>query len=55
MTSQNRYLSTGSVGETVTDLSQRRLGHHGGLRRIFRLDVAELARRDYCFSGPPRW
>ena len=34
----------GSVGETVTDLSQRLLAHHGGLRGIFRLDVAELAR-----------
>ena len=32
------------MGETVTDLSQRLLAHHGGLRGIFRLDVAELAR-----------
>ena len=38
------YLLTGSVGETVTDLSQRLLAHHGGLRGLFRLDVAELAR-----------
>jgi hypothetical protein len=38
------YPLTGSVGETVTDLSQRLLAHHGGLRGLFRLDVAELAR-----------
>ncbi len=37
-------LNTGSVGETVTDLSQRLLAHHGGLRGLFRLDLAELAR-----------
>jgi hypothetical protein len=30
--------------ETVTDVSQRLLAHHGGLRGLFRLDVAELAR-----------
>ena len=28
----------------VTDVSQRLLAHHGGLRGLFRLDVAELAR-----------
>ena len=28
----------------MTDLSQRLLAHHGGLRGLFRLDVAELAR-----------
>ena len=32
------------MGETVTDLSQRLLAHHGGLRGLFRLDVVELAR-----------
>jgi len=37
-------LNTGSVGETVTDLSQRLLAHHGGLRGLFRMDIAELAR-----------
>src|SRR5918997_2581321 len=37
-------LNTGIRGETVTDVSQRLLAHHGGLRGIFRLDVAELAR-----------
>jgi DNA repair protein RadC len=26
------------------DVSQRLLAHHGGLRGLFRLDVAELAR-----------
>jgi DNA repair protein RadC len=30
--------------ETVTDVSQRLLALHGGLRGLFRLDVAELAR-----------
>jgi DNA repair protein RadC len=38
------YLLTGIRGETVTDVSQRLLAHHGGLRGLFRLDVAELAR-----------
>jgi DNA repair protein RadC len=38
------YLSTGIRGETVTDVSQRLLAHHGGLRGLFRLDVTELAR-----------
>jgi len=37
-------LNTGLPGETVTDVSQRLLAHHGGLRGLFRLDVAELAR-----------
>src|SRR5829696_2221935 len=37
-------LNTGIRGETVTDVSQRLLAHHGGLRGLFRLDVAELAR-----------
>ena len=34
----------GIQGETVADVSQRLLAHHGGLRGLFRLDVAELAR-----------
>ena len=38
------YLLSGIRGETVTDVSQRLPAHHGGLRGIFRLDVAELAR-----------
>ena len=38
------YLLTGIRGETVTDVSQRLLAHHGGLRGLFRLEVAELAR-----------
>ena len=32
------------MGETLTDLSQRLLAHHGGLRGLFRMDIAELAR-----------
>src|SRR5688572_25632968 len=39
-------LNTGSVGETVTDLSQRLLAQYGGLRGLFRMDIAELTRRD---------
>jgi DNA repair protein RadC len=41
------YLSTGIVGETVTDVSQRLLAEHGGLRGLFQMDVAELA----CIRG----
>jgi DNA repair protein RadC len=37
-------LNTGLPGETVTDVSQRLLADHGGLRGLFRLEVAELAR-----------
>ncbi len=37
-------MSTGLVGETVTDVSQRLLAQHGGLRGLFQMDVAELAR-----------
>ena len=33
----------GTVGETVTDLSQRLLAQYGGLRGLFRLDLIELA------------
>jgi DNA repair protein RadC len=36
-------LNTGLVGETVTDLSQRLLAEHGGLRGLFRLEISELA------------
>ena len=36
-------LNTGTVGETVTDLSQRLLAQYGGLRGLFRLDLIELA------------
>jgi len=37
-------LNTGIVGEGVTDVSQRLLAQHGGLRGLFQMDVAELAR-----------
>ncbi|HLM21821.1 MAG TPA: hypothetical protein VK390_09885 [Propionibacteriaceae bacterium] len=37
------YLSTGIRGEKVTDVSQRLLVQYGGLRGLWRLDVAELA------------
>ena len=37
-------LNTGMKGETVTDFSQRLLAQHGGLRGLFRLDIAELSR-----------
>jgi hypothetical protein len=39
------YLLTGIVGETVADLSQRRLADPGGLWCLFRLDIAELAQK----------
>jgi hypothetical protein len=45
------YLLTGIRGETVTDVSQRLLAHHGGLRGLFRLDVAELADRRGTWLG----
>src|SRR5215207_4326416 len=41
---QTIITNNGSVGETVTDLSQRLLAEHGGLRGLFRMDIAELAR-----------
>ena len=34
----------GIAGETVTAVSQRLLAHHGGLRGLFRMDIAELSR-----------
>ncbi len=37
-------LNTGIVGETVTDVSQRLLAEHGGLRGLFQMDIAELSR-----------
>jgi DNA repair protein RadC len=37
-------LNTGVRGETVTDVAQRLLAQHGGLRGLFRMDLAELAR-----------
>lgn len=37
-------LNTGIKGETVTDLSQRLLAHHGGLRGLYRLEISELAK-----------
>ena len=37
-------LNTGTVGTTVTELSQQLLANHGGLRGLLQMDVAELAR-----------
>jgi DNA repair protein RadC len=37
-------LNTGIVGETVTDVALRLLRDHDGLRGLFQLDAAELAR-----------
>jgi DNA repair protein RadC len=37
-------LNTGIVGEGVTDVAQRLLAQHGGLRGLFQMEVAELAR-----------
>ena len=36
-------LNTGIVGETVTDVAQRLLAQHGGLRGLFRMETSELA------------
>lgn len=36
-------LNTGIVGETVTDVAQRLLAQHGGLRGLFRMEIGELA------------
>jgi hypothetical protein len=38
------YLLTGIRGESVTDVSQRLLARHDGLRGLLRLDVVELTR-----------
>ena len=35
----DRSLSSGIVGETVTNVSQPLLAHHGGLRGLVRLEV----------------
>ena len=37
-------LNTGIRGETVTDVAQRLLAQHGGLRGLFGMDLAELSR-----------
>jgi DNA repair protein RadC len=37
-------LNTGIVGETVTDVAQRVVAEHGGLRGLLRMETAELAR-----------
>ena len=37
-------LNTGIVGETVTDVAQRILSQHGGLRGLMQMEVGELAR-----------
>ena len=42
-TTESPCSAHGIRGETVTDISPRLLAHYGGLRGLFRLDVAELA------------
>lgn len=37
-------LNTGIVGETVTDVAQRLLADHGGIRGLLRMETDELAR-----------
>lgn len=37
-------LNTGIVGETVTDVAQRLLAEHGGIRGLLRMETDELAR-----------
>lgn len=37
-------LNTGLVGETVTDVAQRLLAEHGGLRGLQRLEIVELTK-----------
>ena len=42
----------GIRGETVTDVSQRLLAHHGGLRGLFRMDKAVLVEiKEYEAAG----
>jgi len=45
-------LNSGVRGASVTAVSQRLLAHHGGLRGLFRMDVAELALWDRFPSQP---
>jgi hypothetical protein len=42
-TTESPCSAHGIRGKTVTDISQRLLAERGGLRGLFRLDVAELA------------
>jgi len=46
-------LYMGIRGETIMDLSQRLLGHHGELCELLNLAVAELALRDGFLSQRP--
>jgi hypothetical protein len=41
-------------GESVTDVSQRLVAQHGGLRGLFRLNVAELTQKDLSLVNRKR-
>ena len=47
------YLSTGIKGETVTDVSQRLLAQHGGLRGLFCMGNPDLACKHSSLNQPP--
>jgi hypothetical protein len=38
---------------TVTDVSQRLLAQHGGLRSLVQMDISKLVRRILIASQPP--
>jgi hypothetical protein len=45
------YLLSGIRGDTATDISERRLAHHGGLRGLLRLDAVEPAPVRRCYAA----
>jgi DNA repair protein RadC len=44
-------LNTGIRGKTVTDVSQRLLAQHGGLRGLFRINTVEFSRASTAESS----